>query len=752
MIDYAHAWKERLEGQLPVDFAESIDIFESQMMLKKQGKMEDRIFAETRLRLGLYGQRYDNGHRFDGVRTRKLEFPHADLTKGPETCWDAPGMVRIKIPFGGATPEQIETIAELGEEYSDNVCHITTRQDIQLHFVHIENTPMLMRRLAAVGITTREACGNSVRNVTACQIAGTCATEAFDVTPYSTAIYKFLLGHPDTMEFGRKFKIAFSGCADKPCALTNMHDFGLIARLRQQGGNEVRGFKFVVGGGLGAVPFEAQTLYEFLPVTELLPVAQCVSRVYARLGEKNNRAMARIKFLVKKLGIDEFRRLVEEERKVVPVDSRWTSLVEGLENHFDQPLKAGAPFSGKTTGAFATWMRTNVETQKQAGYYSVLVTVPLGDLSADQMRGIADLARRTTGGHVRFSIEQNVVIRYVSGADIESLYHDLDKLGLAKSHAGTIADITACPGTDTCKLGTSSSRGLAFELQERLTAKLEGMDPEVEKMKIKISGCFNSCGQHHVAQLGFYGVSRKKDGKAVPYFQIVLGGRWSQKPGSYGLPVAAIPSKNVPAFIDAILDHYVSNRQSGESFSDYIARLGKKEVRVLIEPFAEIPAYDVNPDPYHDWGDARLYSTDDKGIGECAGEVVSLFDFEINESERQAFDGQLALEEGHFTEAVNLATRSMISGARALVRLQYRDLSQDPQVIAQEFKQRFCDTGEFEDKRRSRIADYFFKAVAASSARSSWNGDDARQALQEAYLFSDKVHTCSQKLTQTATK
>ena len=251
-------------------------------------------------------------------------------------------MQRIKIPYGGLTTDQMEVLADIAEEYSDGILHITTRQDIQIHYVHIEDTPDLMRRLAAVGITTREACGNSIRNVTACPLSGVCHTETFDVTPYSHALAEFLLGHPDCQDFGRKFKIAFSGCAQEACGLTSMHDMGMIARIK----DGKRGFETYVGGGLGAVPHQAKLYSEFLPPEELLPTAQAICRVFARLGEKTNRARARIKFLVAKLGIEEFSRLVEEERQIMPDDPAWTAYLDDLDSYGEEPLKIAAPLNG----------------------------------------------------------------------------------------------------------------------------------------------------------------------------------------------------------------------------------------------------------------------------------------------------------------------------------------------------------------------------------------------------------------------
>ena len=368
-------WKEKLAGHIPADLAQEIDVYETQLELRKLGKIDEKLFAETRLRRGAYGQRYDNGQRHDGIKTQHLSYPSGTLTKGPDTMWDAPGMQRIKIPFGGLTTEQMETLADVADEHSDGILHVTTRQDFQLHFVHIEDTPTIMRRLASVGITTREACGNAVRNVTACPLAGVCHTEAFDVTPYAKALSKFLLGHPDTQDFGRKFKPAFSGCEQEACGLVNMHDLGAIAQVR----DGKRGFKVFVGGGLGPVPYQAKVFTEFLPEEELLPIAQAIARVFARLGEKQNRSRARIKFLVAKLGIDEFRRLVMEERKILPHDPRWTAYLSQAHDFAEKPLKPASSLNGEPHPAgFDAWASTNVYRQRQTGYAVATVTLPPG--------------------------------------------------------------------------------------------------------------------------------------------------------------------------------------------------------------------------------------------------------------------------------------------------------------------------------------------------------------------------------------
>jgi len=394
-------WAEQLSGKMPEPLAREIDIFETEIALRKQSKIDERLFAETRLRRGIYGQRYDNGQRHDGRKVQEITYPSGELTKGPNTMWDAPGMQRIKIPGGGLDAKQLETLADLAEEYSDGIAHVTTRQDFQLHYVHIDDTPSLMRRLAAASITTREACGNSVRNVTACPYAGVCPDEAFDVTPYSRALSKFLLGHPDCQNFGRKFKPAFSGCSQHACGLTSMHDMGMIAVTRIENGKEKRGFETYVGGGLGAVPYQAKLFDTFVPPEELLPLAQSIARVFAARGEKKNRARARIKFLIQDLGIEKFKELVLEERKNLPPDPRWTEYVKDAEQFQEAPLRPGGKPPLLGSEAFQRWHKTNIRPQKQEGYVVVTIALPLGDITSNQLRALADIARRFTKETIR---------------------------------------------------------------------------------------------------------------------------------------------------------------------------------------------------------------------------------------------------------------------------------------------------------------------------------------------------------------
>ncbi len=738
-------WAEKLSGKMPEHLAREIDIFETEVALRKQGKIDERLFAETRLRKGIYGQRYDNGQRHNGKTVQQIPYPSGELTKGPSTMWDAPGMQRIKIPAGGLNAGQLETMADLAEEYSDGIAHVTTRQDFQLHYIHIDDTPSLMRRLAAANITTREACGNSIRNVTACPYAGVCPDEVFDVTPYSHAMSKFLLGHPDCQNFGRKFKPAFSGCSQHACGLTSLHDVGMIAVTRNENGREKRGFETYVGGGLGAVPYHAKLFDEFVPPEELLPLTQAIARVFTRLGEKKNRSRARIKFLIQDLGIEKFKELVLQERKTLPADPRWTEFVKGAEELQESPLRPAGKPPLLGTETFQRWVKNNVRPQRQEGYAVVTIALPLGDITANQLRALADIARRFTKETVRTTVEQNIILRWISQTDLVEVHKALETAGLAAPGAGTIIDVATCPGTDTCKLGISSSRGLAAELRKQLSEKSFQMDQSVEDLHIKISGCFNSCGQHHVADLGFYGVSRKMAGYAVPHFQVVLGGQWENNGNSYGLPVIAIPSKNIPEAVSRLTDRYAANRNKGESFKDYIARIGKVELKKILEDLARLPSDSSDRSFFSDWGDPREYGLSDMGIGECAGAVVSATDFDLAAAERELFEAQVAWESGQVKQAGSTAYRSMLRAAKALVQIESPIVQDDPAQVVDEFRTRYYDTRKFFDPfAGGKFAEYLF--AAHQNANEPYTADSARYLIDEAQLFIDAAHSCYNRI------
>ncbi|HEX2612387.1 MAG TPA: nitrite/sulfite reductase [Fibrobacteria bacterium] len=735
--DAAKIWKERLSDKLPAEWRVNVDEFESDIALKKLGKIDHKLFAETRLRMGAYGQRYDNGHRYDGKEVRDIPFPEA--FKGPETYWDAPGMERIKLPWGGLNPTQMELFADLAEEYSDGICHVTTRQAIQLHYIHIENCPSMFRRLGALNITTREACGNAVRNVSADPMAGISPDEAFDVTPYAQALFEFLLGHPDAQDFGRKFKIALSGDEAGASGLVNIHDLGLIATIK----DGKRGFKYYVGGGLGAVPYAAKLFSDFVPEEEILPLAQAVCRIYGRFGEKKKRHRARIKFLIADMGWEKFKETVIAERAILPHDDRWSSYIKDIGNFEEKPAtKPGKALAPTGDAEYDFWVSTNVKPQKQAGYSAVLITLPLGDATSNQMRALADIARKYGPGTVRTVVEQNLILRWVSNDDVAAVYKELKAIGLSLPGAESILDVTACPGTDTCKLGVSSSRGLAGELRKRLYAKGPAIAEAARALRIKVSGCFNSCSHHHIADIGFYGISRNVGGYVVPHFQLMLGGQFENNGGAFGIGTGGIPSKAVPAVVERLTEQFVANRNENEKFREWVERTGKATIMQGLQELIEVPAYEKDKSYYVDWGDVREYSVKDKGIGECAGEVVTLTDFGLKAADRELFDAQLKYERGDAATASAMAYRAMVLAAQGLLKEKHPYISEEPDLVFETFTKDFHDTGIFNDPFAGPKFYQYYQQANAHRGDGLNDKEKVQLFLHEAQLFVEAAHSC----------
>ena len=685
------------------DVARAIEIYEIQLGRVQSGQGAEEVFTEFRLRHGVYGQR-DEGSQ----------------------------MIRVKIPYGGLKADQLEMLADIGEEFSDNIIHITTRQDVQYHYVDINNTPELMRRLASVGITTKEACGNVVRNVTACPLSGVCNDETFDVTPYAKALSSFLLGHPDGQDFGRKFKISFSGCHDHACGFAQMHDIGAVAVVKEVDGEKKRGFKMHVGGGLGAVPHRAKILEEFLPVEELLPVSQAMAKVFSRLGERKNRNKARMKFVVAKLGIDEFRREVYAEREKLRHDPAWTSHLDDLDKFDESPLKPPTQLNGTVKpDGFHAWHATNVKPQAQPGYAVVQVTLPLGDITSDQTRGLADIARKYVKDTVRATVEQNIVLRWVTMSDLPSVYNELQAIGLAEGDAERLTDITACPGTDSCKLGISSSRGLAASLRGHFLEN--GVKEEIKDLRIKISGCPNSCGAHHIANIGFFGSSRRLQGHIAPYYQVMLGGHAVENAGSYGLATGKIHGKHIPQFIEHLTDRYLDERtDEDETFTGYIERLGKPEIKAVLKQYDEIPSYEEDPSYYIDTGDTKEFKLQ-KGVGECAGQLVALVSFKLEEADRLIYEAGVHLEDNEFEASAERSLEAMIHAADGLLTtegIQYID----NETTVREFRDRFFDTQIF----FSAYGEHLFKAVEENT--STFDEELTHRRVEEATLFVEQSH------------
>ncbi len=524
-------------------------------------------------------------------------------------------MLRVKIAAGVLKPAQLRVLADIADAYSTGRGHLTTRENIQFHFVKLENVGAAMRLLADAGLTTREACGNTVRNVTACPVAGICPGEAFDVTPYALGVSRYLLRHPDFHDLPRKFKIAFSGCEnDGDCAVAGIHDVGLIAQVRGNNGTSRRGFKVLVGGGLGSLPTEAAVLTDFLPEEELLPTIEAILRVFTETGNRKNKLMARLKFVLRAKGIEEFRRLVAEKRKVSQAPAEVftvpTPIKPSLVRIAPMPLSSSAS-SPQNDPEYDRWAEHNLMFQLQAGYGGVWIKLSAGTFHSKQMRGLADVLEKNELTGVRIAVNQDLVIPWVPFDRVRAIYDELGALDLATPGAGTISDVTGCPGATTCNLGITRSLTLA----EVLSRELNGYtDPEIHKLRIKISGCPNSCGHHHIADIGFYGNVRKVGEQQAPYYQLLLGGKVSADGVQFARQIMAVPARPIPAIVRELLAFYQADRQRAETFSAWVSRTPDKVIKERLLPLAEVNA--TTEDVFVDWGDTEAYSLK-LGRGEC---------------------------------------------------------------------------------------------------------------------------------------
>ena len=586
------------KGILPI-LMDEIDDFEKEVERFVQGEWDPNAFMAFRLKQGVYGQRQPDSQMF-----------------------------RVKIPVGGLDADQLEALGVIAREIAPlQKGHATTRENIQFHFLPLERTPEAMRIIGEVGLSTREACGNTVRNVTGCPFSGVCADEPFDVTPYAAAYARYFLRHPVAQAMPRKSKPSFSGC-EKDCAMTSIHDIGFVPKLKEVDGEMKRGFKMVVGGGLSIMARIAPTLYEFVPEEDYLKVSEAVLRVFDASDElRKNRMKARIKFLVDRIGIDEFRTMVEEE-----LTKPWaqhaidpTPLLYPDDEEVDAPLPLGQESYASPNGdrsEFELWRNTNVEPQKQPGYKVVLVKLPIGDIYDHQFPLLANIARQYAGGRARLTQQQNLAFRWVREEALYEVWKELQAAGMADVEVNTITDVTSCPGTDSCKLGITSSMGLGNAIREGLE-NTDISDPLVKGLHIKMSGCPNSCGQHHIANLGFHGASMKgAGGNQVPAYEMFIGGSYQdlkeQTEARIGLrPKGKVPAKKVPEVIRHVLSYYQEHRLDAEQFNEFVDRVGVGPFEAIMGEFKEIgPLNRDNIDTYQDWDKTVLYKLE-RGEGEC---------------------------------------------------------------------------------------------------------------------------------------
>lgn len=623
-----------------------IDRFETAARQFLQGELHPDVFKRFRLKQGVYGQR------------------QADVQ-----------MVRIKIPLGDLTSEQTRTIARLSERYSTGVSHVTTRQDIQLHFVKLDQAAPLLRELAAAGLTTREACGNTVRNVTLCPLAGICPDELFDITPYAMATAQFFLRNPICEDLPRKFKFAFSGCAHDR-AMTGIHDIGVMAVSTGTNGSEALGFRITVGGGLGPSPRRPYLLEEFAAPDDLLPTCEAVVRVFSRFGNRKNRSLARIKFLIEKIGFEAFYRAYREELtriqqgrppllpdalRTIPPRTRAASVT--LE-------AAGANGQAKSAPGFDRWRQHNVIAQRQPGLYAVQIRLVIGDIAAPALKAIADLADRFAHGRLRATQHQNLLFRNVAAASLPALHAALVEQGLAHLGAEDLGDVISCPGTDTCGLGITASKGLGRVLTEQLQLNGEH-DPEIRKIAIKISGCPNSCAQHHVATIGFHGLAEKFDGRLLPAYQLHLGGRITPQSVQFGLMFPLkFPAKRVPEVVQRLLTLYRTERQPGESFLAYVDRTGKARFQQELTPLTKPAGAQADAGLFQDWGDTADYTMEDHGAGECGTAAVNFIAQHFEDSAYELEHAQVFLLKERPFDAATRADLALIASVKALLTME----------------------------------------------------------------------------------
>ena len=620
----------------------------------KEGKLDEEKFRSLRLARGVYGQRQE------GVQ-----------------------MIRIKLPYGKVTSKQLRRISDVSDEYSKGRLHITTRQDIQIHYVDLNRTPELWAELEKDDVTLREACGNTVRNVTASETAGIDKDEPFDVSPYAEALFKYFLRNPISQEMGRKFKVSFSS-SDADTGLSYMHDLGFIAKIK----DGVRGFKVMLGGGLGSQPRHADVLHEFLAADKIIPLMDGTIRVFDRYGERKSRAKARMKFLIKDIGLEGFKTLLEQEQKAVPFKTYPIDAAAYPKVNIASASIPEVKILDQET--FEKWKSTNLVAQKQEGYVAIGIKVLLGDFYTDKARLLANLVEKYAAGEIRLSLRQNILIPYVKQQAIPYFYTELEKMGFTDIGYNRALDITACPGTDTCNLGIASSTGIAVELERILKADYPQYitNPDVV---IKISGCMNACGQHNMANIGFQGMSvRTKDKLVAPALQVLLGGgNLGNGEARFADKVVKVPSKRAPEAMRLILDDFDENG-NGLSYADYYAEKGQMYFYDFLTPLSATD--DLTADDFIDWGTTVRYKKA-IGVGECAGVVIDLIATLLFESEEKIQNAEESYIDEKYTASIYHSYSSMVNSAKAMLTSEKVKVNTHASII-KDFDEKFVASGK----------------------------------------------------------
>ncbi len=670
----------------------------------REGKINEDKFRSLRLARGVYGQRQQ------GVQ-----------------------MIRIKLPFGKINTKQLIRIADISDEYSNGNLHLTTRQDIQIHHVSLDRTPELWAKLEQDDITLREACGNTVRNITASPEAGIDTDELFDVSPYANALFQYFLRKPFGQELGRKIKIAFSN-NDTDTAFTYIHDFGFIPRLNE---NNKRGFKVLIGGGLGAQPFLAQTAFEFLPENKLIPFVEASIRVFDRYGERVSRHKARLKYLINKIGIEEFIKLTKEEEKallnkIVKIDRDSTELVSKFKS------KASAELPYIHSAEFSKWLKTNTFNQKQKGFHGVYLKVQLGNISSQKARELANIVDLYASSEdIRITINQGFLLKFVATEELPFLFDELKELNLATPGFDSVADITACPGTDTCNLAISNSTHISVELEKVIYTEY----PELiynHDIKIKISGCMNACGQHSLAQIGFHGSSFKVGTNVVPALQVLLGGgTLGNGNGRISDKIIKVASKRAPDVLRKLFDDFEQNAEEGEYFNSYYDKKGKDYFYQLLKPIGDNSNLQENE--FFDWDSEEKFQTA-IGVGECAGVIIDLVQTLFFEADEKLAWSAEAFDNGQFGDSIYYSYASFIHSAKGLL-LDANVHVNTHHTLISDFDKHFIETGLFTNIKS-------FKELILQIKQNEPSKEFAVTYFNEAKQFTEAVKIYREKIKQ----
>jgi sulfite reductase (ferredoxin) len=619
----------RSELENPIVQKEIIDL-EKKIRLFREGELHDEKFRSLRLARGIYGQRQP------GVQ-----------------------MVRIKLPYGKVSTGQLNKICDVSDKYATGNLHITTRQDIQIHFVSLDRTPELWAELSEDSITLREACGNTVRNITASPMAGVDPKEPFDVTPYAQAFFEYLLRNPICQEMGRKFKIAFSS-SEEDTAFTFMHDLGFIPKITVLDGQEVRGFKVMLGGGLGSQPYIAEEVTDFMHEDLIIPFAESVIRIFDRYGERTRRNKARLKYLIQDIGKEAFLELAEKERLALKTKTYK------INTETAAPVISERIFTADVTNKlkYEQWLATNIFKQKQDGFVTIGIKVQNGDIKTPVARQLIELVKEIAGDDIRLTAAQGIMLKFVREENLPYVFEQLDRLGLASPGYQSIVDITSCPGTDTCNLGISNSTGITRELERVILEEYPDLIYNKD-INIKISGCINACGQHALAAIGFHGSSMKVGKMVAPALQVLLGGGpTGDGRGLASEKIIKVPSKRGPEVLRTLLGDYFTNSTEGELFNQYYARRGKIYFYDLLNPLTNQET--IAPEDFIDWEHDEPYKPE-IGVGECAGVMIDLVATLFYEADEKIEKSEEAFTAGDYADSIYYAYTSFIQSAKALL-------------------------------------------------------------------------------------